>query len=118
MNVGLISANLFPQPPLFAAHPFQDVTRTGILPEEKVVPLVNQTQQAEIEDLKFAKKDLLAFSESLGDELHFAVDERGRTVIRSVDRETNQIVRQVSPTEVLIARFEGNVVGHLVDMFA
>ena len=119
MNIALIPSQ-FLATAYFATHqPLRDVTRTNILPEEKVVPLISQTRHAEIEDLKFAKRNLLLFDKSLYDGLRFTVDQRsGKNVIQVIDREAGQVVRQISVTETLASRFQGNVVGYFLDSLA
>jgi len=119
MNISLIPSKFLTTAYFVSHQPIRDVTRTNILPEERVVPLINQTRQAEIEDLKFSKQNLLSFDENLYDGLRFTVDKRsGKEVIQVVDREAGQVVRQISPTEVLAASFQGNVVGYFLDSIA
>jgi uncharacterized FlaG/YvyC family protein len=93
----------------------KDISKTNILPEDRVVPLISQTQQAEIEDLKFAKKDLLAFKKSLHHTLNFTVDEKsGERVIQVVDPQTGGLVRQISTDEIMASRYQGNIVGYFL----
>jgi len=120
MNVALIPSQFLTT--AYAAsvqQPLRDVTRTNILPEEKVVPLISETRYAEIEDIKFARRNLLLFNESLYDGLRFTVDRQGgERVIQVVDREAREVVRQISVTETLAHRFQGNIVGYFLDSIA
>jgi len=120
MNVALIPSQFLTTAYASSVHQTErDITRTNILPEEKVVPLISQTRYAEIEDLKFAKRNLLLFDKSLYDGLRFTVDKRsGKNVIQVIDREVGQIVRQISTTEMFAHRFQGNVVGYFLDSIA
>jgi len=119
MNVSLIPSP-FLTTAYFASHqPLRYVTRTNILPEEKVVPLVSETRHAEIEDLKFSKRNLFLFNRSLHDGLRFTVDKQSENnVIQVIDREVGQLIRQISTTETLAASFQGNVVGYFLDSIA
>lgn len=120
MNVALIPSQFLTTAYASSVHqPWRDITRTNILPEEKVVPLIHQTRYAEIQDLKFSKRNLLLFDKSLYNGLRFTVDPRsGKRVIQVIDREVGQIVRQISVTETLSHRFQGNVVGYFLNSIA
>ncbi len=114
MHISAVPAHVLVVPYFPAVHS-QDISKTNILPEDRVVPLVSQTRQAEIEDLKFAKKDLLAFKKSLHNRLNFTVDEKGgERVIQVVDPRTDRLVRQISIDEILASRYQGNIVGYFL----
>jgi len=120
MNIALVPSQFLATAYFSSAqHPLRDMTRTNVLPEEKVVPLISETRYAEIEDMKFAKRNLLLFERSRSDGLKFTVDQRsGKDVIQVLDREAGQVARQISTTEMLARRFQGNIVGYFLDSIA
>ena len=81
------------------------VERQSLPPGGQSVPPVQQTQQgseAQRKDLDEAVSRIQDYVQNLRRELQFAVDEEsGRTIITVIDSETDKIVRQIPPEEIL-----------------
>ena len=57
--------------------------------------------EASAEELEGAVEQLNGFMQSIKRELHFSIDdESGRTVIKVIDSETQEIIRQIPPEQV------------------
>jgi len=63
ISIGLVPPQ-FVFLPSFAVvvNPFQELWRRGILPTEKVVPLISEVKAAEIEDARLSEKELFLSS--------------------------------------------------------
>ncbi|NIT63914.1 MAG: flagellar protein FlaG [Gammaproteobacteria bacterium] len=65
-------------------------------------PLPQKVEPLEPEALDQAVSDINEHIQNLRRDLHFSVDEdSGRTIIRVIDSETQEIIRQIPPEEVL-----------------
>ncbi len=74
-----------------------------ILPAESQKPTpANAPARDQEEELKQAVSRIQDFVQSIHRELHFSVDQdSGRTVIRVIDAETDKVIRQIPPEEVI-----------------
>jgi uncharacterized FlaG/YvyC family protein len=118
MHISAVSAHVLVVKSFPAVHS-QDIQKTNILPDDRVVPLVSQTQEAEIEDLQFAKKDILSFKKRSPHTLNFTVNKSsGEQVIQVVNPRTGRLVRQIQTGflagEILASRYQGNIVGYFL----
>lgn len=69
---------------------------------DQILPAAEPDQSMEFR-VKEAVGNLNEFVQKLTRTLQFSVDEEsGRTVIKVVDSETNQLIRQIPPEEVLV----------------
>lgn len=77
---------------------------------------VGSTQRIDKQQLEEAVNDVQNFVSSVNQNLEFSVDdETGRTVIKVIDRQTEQILRQIPSEEMLqIAKALGKLNGLLV----
>ncbi len=65
-------------------------------------PATGDRRLAREENVEQAVGDVERYVQSLQRRLHFSVDaESGRTIIRVLDRETNQVIRQIPGEEML-----------------
>jgi len=73
--------------------------------------------RVDAEALDHAVKDLESNVRNLQRSLQFSVDEEsGRTIIKVIDRETREVIRQIPPAEVIsIARRIEDAVGLLLE---
>lgn len=78
------------------------------------------TQKVEKEQLEQAVKEVQDFVATVNQNLEFSVDDdTGRTVIKVIDRQTEQILRQIPSEEMLqIAKALGKLNGILVQQQA
>lgn len=80
----------------------------GAQPTGKVLPPARPGEaESDPEALQGAVKRLSDYLQRVRRELQFSVDETsGRTVIRVIDAETDEVIRQIPPEEVLaLARY-------------
>jgi flagellar protein FlaG len=82
---------------------------TQASPEKVNVRLINLQEAKEVKDSKMTKGDLKnqveeiqQFNQSIDRTLHFKVDdELGVTIVRVLDKETEELIRQFPPEELL-----------------
>ena len=66
------------------------------------VPVFDDTQQTSPVEIDQAVNDLNKFVQSIKRELHFRIDEgSGRTVVTVLNSETDEVIRQLPPDEIL-----------------
>jgi flagellar protein FlaG len=87
-----------------AATPAPALAKQQPAPAETPVPALPATQQAtSAETRKEAARQINEFLKSAGSDVQFRVDEETKAVIvRVVDSETNEVIRQI-PSEEMIA---------------
>jgi flagellar protein FlaG len=84
----------------------QEVVPGGSLPsgasQASTVTEEQPTNPAQQEQVEQAVEDINDYLQSVGRDLSFAVDEdSGRTIITVIDSETQEVVRQIPPEELL-----------------
>jgi flagellar protein FlaG len=84
----------------------QEVVSGGALPpgasQANTVTEEQPTNPAQQEQVEQAVEDINDYLQSVGRDLSFAVDEdSGRTIITVIDSETQEVVRQIPPEELL-----------------
>ena len=84
----------------------QEVVSGGALPpggsQANTVTEEQSTSSAPQEQVEQAVEDINDYLQSVGRDLSFAVDEdSGRTIITVIDSETQEVVRQIPPEELL-----------------
>jgi flagellar protein FlaG len=63
---------------------------------------VDQSQTPTPQDLRAAVQKLNDYAQSMRRELNFSVDDdTGRTIVKVLDAETHEVIRQIPPEEVL-----------------
>jgi flagellar protein FlaG len=68
-----------------------------VLPQQAATPAVSEA------DLNRMVSHLNDFAQALHRDLHFSVDEdSGRTIVKVVDSETKEVIRQFPPEEILV----------------
>jgi flagellar protein FlaG len=88
------------------AAPQQEVVTANVLPgdQAQTIPVTEETPLLPVEQEKVeqAVEDINDHFQSMGRDLSFYVDEdSGRTIITVIDAETQEVVRQIPPEEVL-----------------
>lgn len=107
--------------PAAALREAQSASRSGgsepADPMEKVSPVPMAEQKQKVEE---ATKDVQRFVDQMTNNLKFSLDdESGRTVVKVIDRQTDEVLRQIPAEEMLeISRVLGKLKGLLVEQQA
>jgi flagellar protein FlaG len=78
----------------------QSGTKTGTLVDQKGIAEARELSQ---EDVSKAIQNLNDYTQNTQRQLHFNVDEEtGRTIIKVVDTETDEVIRQIPSEEIMV----------------